>query len=271
MRSLGQAVRRTTTPNAELPLPWPSLARSYQVAFRRCQASILAAAPGGGKSIIALAFAIQSRAPTLFVSADTDLITMAVRAGAMMLGWSQANVQKALTTSQVQRALDNINHIRWCDEAQPTVRDIYDEVKAYAEVHGDFPALIVVDNLIDVRAERTSEKDWTNARTVVDRLKQLARESGAHVMILAHATGGFEDGRTPIPLSGLEFKPGKNVELVLTMYWGDGQELRVCPVKNRSGVSSARAGLHTTLYADLGYCSIHDPANGQWLLGVKAA
>lgn len=253
---------------AELPLPWPSLAE-YRIAFRRGQCSLLAAAPGGGKTIVALAYAIETGVPTLFISADTDLATMATRAGAAILGWPQYRVEAAgLNSPEVQGALDSIGHIRWADDNQPTVEDIYLETQAYAEVFGDFPYLIVVDNLIDVQADRDHDKDWAGTRSAVDGLKRLARESEAHVLILAHATGRYENGTDPIPLGGLEWKPGKNVELVLTMYWGEGNELRVCPVKNRTGQANASGALHTKLYADLAYCSIHDPAlPGTWIPG----
>jgi KaiC/GvpD/RAD55 family RecA-like ATPase len=272
MRALGQAVRRTGALAAELPMPWPSLGE-YRVAFRRGQASLLAAAPGGGKTILALAYAIESGVPTLFVSADTDLNTMAVRAAAMVTGWSQDAVESmGLASVEVQKALAQIGHIRWADDNQPTVEDIYLEMRAYAEVYGEFPELVVIDNLIDVQADRQSDKDWAGTRLVVDGLKRMARESEAHVLILAHATGAYENGDKPIPLGGLEWKPGKNVELVLTMHWGPGLELRICPVKNRSGRAAADGSIHATLYAELAHCSIHDPMTGKgWILGRSSA
>jgi len=268
VRSLGQAVRRKGALAAELPMPWPSLAE-HRVAFRRGQCSLLAAAPGGGKTIVALSYAIEARVPTLFVSADTDLATMAVRAAAVVLGWTQEAVETTgVGSPQVQAALDNLTHIRWADDQQPTVEDIYLEVKAYAEVYGQFPELVVIDNLIDVQASSNADKDWAATRSVVDNLKRLSRESESHVLILAHAVGKYEDGNQPIPLGGLEWKPGKNVELVLTMHWGEGRELRISPVKNRSGRAAADGSLQSVLYADLAYCSIHDPRSGhRWVLG----
>lgn len=270
MRSLGQAARRTGNLAAELPAPWPSFTE-YRIAFRRGQCSLLAAAPGGGKTIVAMTYAIESAVPTLFVSADTDLATMATRAAASILGWPQDQVEATgLDSSEVQAALEQIGHIRWADDNQPTVEDIYLEVKAYSEVYGDFPQLVVIDNLIDVQADRNADKDWAGTRAVVDGLKRLARESEAHVLILAHATGKYENGMDPIPLGGLEWKPGKNVELVLTMHWGEGDELRVCPVKNRTGRAAADGSLRVKLYANLAYCSIHDPAlPGPWIPGRK--
>jgi len=265
MRSLGSAVRNRGHLAAELPMPWPSLSQ-LRVSFRRGQVSLLASAPGGGKSTLALCYALYAGLPTLFVSADTDLMTMAVRAGAAVLGREQWDVEQHMTGTDVMSALAETGHIHWADDSQPTVADIYDEVKAYAEVLGDFPTLIVVDNLIDVQAERGSDKDWASTRSVVDGLKRLARESQAHVMILAHATGRYEDGDEPIPLGGLEWKPGKNVELVLTMHQFEG-ETRLCPVKNRSGLKAAKGTLHVPLYMDLSRVSVHDPANGRWIPG----
>lgn len=251
-------------------MPWPSLSR-LRVSFRRGQASLLASAPGGGKSTLALAYALYANVPTLFISADTDLTTMAIRTASAVLGWPQAQAEAGMHSPDVQRAIESTGHIRWTDDNQPTVADIYQETLAYCEVLGDFPTLIVVDNLIDVQAERGSDKDWSGTRAVVDGLKRLARESEAHVLILAHATGRYENGDEPIPLGGLEWKPGKNVELVLTMHQGEGRELRVCPVKNRMGKANAKGALHVPLYADMDHVSIHDPANGQWILGRKQA
>lgn len=268
MKSLGSAVRARGHLADELPMPWPSF-RPLRVSLRRGQASLLASAPGGGKSTVALCYAIYANLPTLFISADTDLTTMAIRTASAVLGWQQEMVERYMSDPRVVEAIESTAHIRWADENQPTVSDIYDEVKAYAEVFGEFPTLIVVDNLIDCQAERGGDKDWAGTRAVVDGLKRLARESQAHVLILAHATGRYEDGDEPIPLGGLEWKPGKNVELVLTMHHGDGQELRICPVKNRMGKASAKAGLYVPLYADMDRVSVHDPANGQWTIGRK--
>lgn len=250
-------------------MPWPSLS-GLRVSLRRGQTSLLASAPGGGKSTVALVYALLAQRPTLFVSADTDLHTTAVRTGAAVLGWTQAAVEAALHTPAVQQAIDRAAHIRWADDSSPTVADIYAEAKAYYEAHGQFPELIVVDNLVDVQVDRGADKDWGGTRAVVDALKRLARESEAHVLILAHATGKYEDGDIPIPLGGLEWKPGKNVELVLTMYRGEGYELRICPVKNRSGRASGKGDLHSTLCADMDRVSVHDPGNGQWTYGMAA-
>lgn len=265
MKSLGSAVRGRGHLAAELPMPWPAF-RTLRVSFRRGQASLLASAPGGGKSTLALCYALAVKLPTLFISADTDLTTMAIRTGSAVLGWTQETVERYMADPRVTAAIESTAHIRWADDNQPTVADIYDEVKAYAEVYGEFPTLVVVDNLIDCQAERGGDKDWSGTRAVVDGLKRLARESQAHVLILAHATGRYEDGEEPIPLGGLEWKPGKNVELVLTMHTVDGQ-LRVCPVKNRMGKASAKGTLYVPLYADMDRVSVHDPSNGQWKLG----
>jgi hypothetical protein len=88
-------------------------------------------------------------------------------------------------------------------------------------------------------------------------LNDLARLTGAHVMVLHHATGEYENGDKPIPLGGIEFKAGKLADMCLTLTREDS-ELRVAAVKNRGGSADASGRKNVSLYTDLARMKISE-------------
>lgn len=263
MQTALRAVRRRSQLGAKLHQPYQGLA-SLGVYHRRGQVSLIAAATGGGKSAYALNYAIKCDARTLYFSADTDLVTMGMRAAAVKCGLPLADIEANLDTVEVSRLLADIESVSFCPDSSPSIADITEEVRAYVEVYGVFPELIVVDNLINVRGE--GESKWDKVRGVVDSLRNLARETNAHVLVLCHTTGGWSSIATPIPLGGLEFKPGNNVELVLTLHRPADYTMSVCVVKHRNGTADADANLRVGLYCDLSRMEIDNmPTNAPWI------
>jgi hypothetical protein len=59
---------------------------------------MFAGAPGAGKSTLALALALKTNVPTLYISADTNAHTMAMRLASMISGKSQSDVEQKLNT-----------------------------------------------------------------------------------------------------------------------------------------------------------------------------
>jgi hypothetical protein len=125
--------------------------------------------------------------------------------------------------------------------------DVLDDVKAYAVVHGAWPELIVVDNLMNL--SRGGDDDLSSMTKAMDELHALASMTGACVLVLHHATGAYDDGDKPIPLSGLANKVSKLPAQVLTMH-RKGDDVYVCPVKNRQGVADPSAGRQARLIFD---------------------
>jgi replicative DNA helicase len=72
---LDRAWRTAQTLAQPLPTVWKDL-ETKDIKFRRGQVCMVAAAPNAGKSMFALVYAIKSKVPTLFFSADTDIATV---------------------------------------------------------------------------------------------------------------------------------------------------------------------------------------------------
>lgn len=214
--------------------------------------------PGTGKSTLALDIA-KRLAPhrVLYMCVDTDQRDMAGRATASVTG-SLIPADEYLDEFigyYSESMHEAMSHVRWCWDGAPSVDDIAEEVECYGAVFGAYPEFIIVDNLTSL--DMAGEMSYHAIQDVISRLNACARKTAAHVMVLHHAIGEYENGDKPIPLGGLENKAGKRVAMVLTMT-RMGSSLRVYPVKNRGGKADARAHLFVTLHADMEKMRIED-------------
>lgn len=198
------------------------------------------------------------RVPTLYFSADSDVTTFGIRAGTMASPGqlTSAVEQKILKKEQqiLERIQEATSHMWVSFDSSPTCIDINDEVEAFGMVRGEYPQLIVVDNLMDIKSgmEERSGQD-----AVLDFLKQLAARTQAAVVVLCHvvASGAIKDsngkteyvdyasGKHPIPLSGIMNKLDKRPRLILTLYEVDTTVLGICIVKNNNGRRDAEGKL----------------------------
>jgi len=250
MLTLGQAVAQQGAQGASIETPYKALT-GMGFTLRRGQLSMVAAAPGVGKSALALDLAMRLNLRSLYISADTDSFTMGLRAAAKLTGHGQTQVERGMADPTVapmyRDVLAKMWNLRFSFDCA-SMEDVRDEVFAYATAHGEFPpGLIVVDNLVNVA---DGEDDYRAMRSAVSDLDRLAHVTGAHVMVLHHATGRYEDGDTPIPQSGLENKVAKIPAQILTLTRVN-DEMRVHIVKNRAGKADPRGGLSAKLYVDL--------------------
>lgn len=250
MLTLGQAVQQQGAQGASIETPYKSLT-NMGFTLRRGQLSMIAAAPGVGKSALALDIAMRLNFRSLYVSADTDSFTMGLRAAAKTTGHPQEQVERGLSDPDLapmyRDALAKMWNLRFSFDCS-SMEDVRDEVFAYATAHGEFPpGLIVVDNLVNVA---DGEDDYRAMRSAVSDLDRLAHNTGAHVMVLHHATGRYEDGDTPIPQSGLENKVAKIPAQILTLTRVN-DSMGVHIVKNRAGKADPRGGLSAKLHVDL--------------------
>lgn len=265
MRSAQQALSRAGQVGTELPMPWTTLA-ALRAIPRAGQISLVASAPNAGKTAFAIAYAVQTELPTLYFSADTDPYTMATRIAASASGREVDAIEKQATPAEIAEILRQVEHIRLCTESSLSVPLIHDECRAWYEIYGfgAGPDLIIVDNLVNVTGK--GDSGWQVKRWVVDELKSLARETQAHVMVLAHAVGSHDGGGRPIPLDGLEDKLGKSPDMVLTLDREGPWGLNVRPVKNKSAVADPSGGLAVKLLADMRRMDIRDWPPGPWRL-----
>jgi replicative DNA helicase len=223
------------------------------------QLSLVAAAPGVGKSLLALTLAMRAGVPSMYFSADTDQQTMAVRAASMLTGWRTEDVENALEqgfTEALDVQLHKQQHIGFNFHAPITATAMEDELRAYRQIYGDYPMLIVIDLLHNLDLESGSA-GMQKLEDNIDFLHEIARETGAHVQAVHHVVGEYEDGLQAVPLSGLRGKVGKIPEMVLTLHrvgtdtYEGARQMGVSVVKHRTGKSDPSGSWVIPLNVDL--------------------
>jgi DnaB-like helicase C terminal domain len=222
---------------------------------------MVAAAPNAGKSMFALVYAIKANIPTLFFSADTDISTVALRVAAATSGHTQVTAEANLNNdpNYYRKYLDGVSNIQWVFDSSPNLDDLEMEIKAYVELYGIYPQLIVIDNLMNVVAE--SDNEWAGLRDIMMNLHDMARKTEACVLVLHHVSEASEYGSPtmPPPRRAIHGKVSQLPAVILTLGYDPSQGfLRVAPVKNRFGPHYADASQWATLFVSFASCSIGD-------------
>ena len=218
--------------------PLPSVFRTFdnnKIIFRRAEVSMIAGTPGAGKSTLALAIALRTKVPTLYISADTNAHTMAMRLLSMITGKPQSDAERWLTDDvDGSRKIINENsgHIFWSFESAPTLADVDQEVAAFEELWGCSPTLIVVDNLMDISNDGAEE--FAGMRSTIKELKYLARDTNAAILVLHHTKESYV-GNPCQPRSALQGMVAQLPALICTVGTNAPGYIAVAPVKNRYG------------------------------------
>ena len=260
MLSLTRAWSGVTTKATPLPDVWPVL-KTAQIRFRRGQVCMVAAAPNVGKSMFSLVYALKAEVPTLFFSADTDTATVMIRAASHLSGHSQITVETNLNvnTGYYNKYNEKMKHISWVFDSSPSLDDIELEIKAYIELYGIAPELIVIDNLMNVAAE--TDNEWAGLRAIMMELHDMARKTEACVLVLHHVSEQSEYGNTfnAPPRRAIHGKVAQLPSLILTLGFDPlRKELKVAVVKNRYGPHAADGTVNTPLAVDYATCQISE-------------
>ncbi len=260
MLDLQRAWGTVLTKATPLPDVWTALA-DKQIKFRRGQVCMVAAAPNAGKSMFALIYAVKAKVPTLFFSADTDTTTVMMRAAAHVSGHNQVNVEQNLSANNnfYDTSFEKLKHIKWVFDSNPSLDDIELEIKAYVELYGLAPELIIIDNLMNVAAE--TDNEWAGLRAIMMELHDMARKTEACVLVLHHVSEQSEYGSPTEPPArrAIHGKVSQLPALILTLGYHPVQgELKVAAVKNRFGPHAADGKDYATLYVNYGACQISD-------------
>ena len=260
MLNLSRAWGGVTTKATPLPDVWKNLVK-HSIKFRRGQVCMVAAAPNAGKSMFALIYAIKAQVPTLFFSADTDTATVMIRTAAHLSGHTQVTVEGNINKSQrhYDPYLAKASHIQWVFDSSPSLDDIEMEIKAYVELYGVMPELIIIDNLMNVAAE--TDNEWAGLRAIMMELHDMARKTEACVLVLHHVSEQSEYGSPmmPPPRRAIHGKVSQLPALILTLGYDPSQGLlRIASVKNRFGPHYADASQWASLFVDFGSCQIGD-------------
>lgn len=262
MQTLSLALRNSESVGTALPSVFPSLEK-MGAKFRRGQLSLIAGGPGTGKSAVASYIAANSAygefleegVPTLYFSADTDKRTLGNRIAASVSHMTVDETEDLLLKGHpgIMRILeDNTSHIWFNWNNGPNLNDIKDEVEAFAHATGDWPHLIVIDNLkniwVDVQGDGGEHIRYDR---VLDFLHELAGYTNAHIMVLHHVTGYYENGDQPIPMSGILGKVSKPFRLIITLFRPNDDQIGLSIVKNSTGKMAPNGSLVVYLDIDL--------------------
>lgn len=251
MYSLIQSKRIRGEAGEPLPTVWKAL-EGTETYFYRGQLVLVAAGPGTGKSGLVLTEALLSGVTCLYLSADSDAFVQLSRSIAIMSGCTLAEAAQAIREDELSQYHGTLvdTPIRFRYDANPDLGTIETAVEAYWELYGEFPQLIVVDNVTNVRTEGGAEDDdpFSGLEGLMDYLHEMARETEACVVGLHHVLGGYNDAAKPIPLSGVKGQITRVPEMVLTLHRVE-DSLRVSTVKNRAG----RADPSGNTYAELDF------------------
>jgi hypothetical protein len=215
----------------------------------RGQLALICAAPGIGKSALVLTYALRARVPTLYFSADSDAFTQLSRSVSIVTGWPLEKSSQMVRDEDLNGATPLLESlpVRFIYDASPDLDRIKLCMESYEEFMGDFPELVVVDNITNVRAGGANDDDpFAGLEVTMEFLHDMARKSGACVVGLHHVTGAYNNGDIPIPQGGIKQQLGRVPEMILTLHrvsqYGKDQ-LRVSTVKNRAGKED-RSGLN---------------------------
>lgn len=250
MRLLASALAEAGAAGEPLPAVWREFVEQG-VEFRRGGVTLIGAAPGGAKSVLALRLAVMAGVPTLYHSADTDAFTVSTRLASMLSGDPVTLVAAALQENnqhpKYRKLVDGVKHIQFDFLPNPSIDDVAENVKAFEILYGEMPHLIVVDNLRNMYSAHHEETPAF--RENMELLSILAIESKAAVIVLHHLTGAYEGGELPPDQGAFEGKIAKLPSMALTMFRGKYGDIGVCVVKNRFGPADSM-GKRVRCYLD---------------------
>ena len=222
--------------------------------------TMIAGAPNAGKSLIALWMAVQMKVPTLYISADTDGYTTAIRAASMITGHRTDTVEEAFASGAGQdfygEELESVKHLQFDFAPSPTLDEIDLAIRAYGEAYGEYPHMIIVDNAMNVVS--MAGDDWSGLREIAKAMHHIARETEAAVVLLHHTSEA--EGKPDLPPSrkAIQGKIAQLPEMILTVALvPHSGEFRIACVKNRFAKHSATGDNYLTLWADAGRMTIY--------------
>lgn len=217
---------------------------------------MIAGRSGTQKSGLALFWVAQMNLPTLYFSADMSPFTASSRLASMATGETTEQVEAGMRRNRISRRryLDALSdsRIAFSFGAPITWQSIDEELQAYVEVWDAYPQVIVFDNLMDFDA---AESDYVAQMAVMSGATELARATGATVIILHHASDKSWEAKTD-PWSppsrdqvkgGLSEKPELSLSVALDPHTG---EYKIAVIKQRMGPSDPTARSHAVLWCE---------------------
>ena len=256
MRRLTRARRSAGDAGTPLPDIFPAL-KEKGIRIRRAQVTLVVAVPNSGKSLWTLYCATrwaEKGLGVLYLSADTDEADNYKRMAAMLSGHTQAQVEAELegessAINYYDDLIDEVEKLRFDFDTDPNFDTIVEEVLAYLELWGEYPAVIVIDNLGNVQP--TSEDEWKSLHETIKFSKRMARITGAAVVIPHHANEVSGDPKYPPTRKDITGKVAKYPDGAIGVSIDDDMGvMRFASLKNRGARKDASGKSYVELHLD---------------------
>nr|WP_201308878.1 AAA family ATPase [Puerhibacterium puerhi] len=214
---------------------------------------MIAGRSGSGKSLFAMWLAAMMKSRTLYFSADMSRDDATSRLAACITGDTIEQVQTARDTGEgMEKYLDALaaTPFEFSFQSPMTWPSIERHIEAYVELHDAYPDVFVFDNLMDFE---DAEAEYSVQMEVMSRLTELARTTGATIIVLHHATDKVHGAPLWVPPSrdqvknGMSEKPERVLSVALDETSG---KYRVAITKNRGGKQDPGAVRPITLWSD---------------------
>jgi len=265
--------RRSLVLNAESGRELPRVAALQALYDRGCrprhgEVIMVAGRSGTQKSGFALWWVEQMGLDAFYFSADMSPFTASARMASMLSGNTTEDVEKGMDEGGEVRdyylnLLDR-SKMHFAFGTPLSWRKIDEELEGYVELRDAFPEVLVFDNLMDFDG---AESDYTEQMAVMSSLTGIARDTGATVIVLHHATdkgwAATTDPWSPPSRdqikSGLSEKPELTLSVALDPHTF---EYRIAILKQRMGPSDPSANTFATIR-----CNPETTTFAQWNWG----
>ena len=258
MQTLDRAVLTKSAVGEKLILPYKAM--NDAISFRTRDLTILAGAPGGGKSTLAVNLAMKMDYPTLYLAQDSPASVLS-RMTALVTQDSIGKTAKALNSDEkykISKRLADARDTLIFERGAVTIEGIKWRLEALSEWLGEAPKLIFIDNLIDLIVEGTTHGDNSFYTKALPELKRLANTYNTAIIALHHVTRGgnnsHADGRSPITMNNLLYAGEREARHVWGVYNDGDGTLNLQILKQQDGPADPGGGMSIALkwYPQLG-------------------
>ena len=212
---------------------------------------MIAGRSGSQKSGFAIWLVTEWDLPTIYFAADMTLFEVSVRFASSKLGLTTDEVKERLDSggrkaAEVRRVLSEMP--TQVETGAITWEKLDTQIAAYVEIWDRYPEVIVIDNLMDVEE---GASDYHAQMEIMQAVVEVARFTGATVLVLHHATDKTEGYSTDAPArkdikNGMSEKPQMILGVALDNYTLD---MQVAILKQRMGPNDPSGRLKAYLKA----------------------
>ena len=210
MRTLSRAVAVADAVGKEVKLPYAAMRRMVNLHTK--ELVVIAAAPGAGKSVVAVNMAMGVDYPVLYFAQDSPSSVKARMVALASPGLSvrQAHGKVADPTTRQEIAdliAKRVRDTLIVQTGAVNIDQIEKSIDALTEWIGEAPPLVIIDNLIDMIVPGYNPSENGFFATVLPALKQMAIRLDTCIVVLHHvsrASAGSK-GRSGITMKDLLF------------------------------------------------------------------